>query len=547
MHTSLLPTPAVMLRSDDEADGCADDFFRAGHRPMCECVAPARHCWRAACVPSPVCWANSSIVCSFFYHFHHPQGASSGVFYETSREKHADSCLEAYVPASGCNPWPVHACCPLFQCDCFACCCRPPQDRCAAWTYAAQHVLTSGAADAPRLWPLPGPGEPPSRGFLLWLTSLLNAGSSMLACRAPLECCVRLAVAPHVSLAAASPACGLPSAASADHHADFGGMWAYPRGGALPTPPLAEDAAGRPLPSNVPPGPAGSRVVMLIGGGPGLSSQAYSVGAGLLLAERTGQVVLLPAFPSAADAPFPAALDSLTRSYRRLCRWYGAANVLIVADSLGCSHALALLLRAAERGLPKPAALALLSPWLDCRVGAAARGGLSSEELNAARLGGFLRYGRQDYLPAETIDQVNAAHATAEQAAADPLANPALATAEALRGALPSTYVTYGGDEVLRSQAEALVARLEAAGRAGPNSVHVAEGMPHDYLYLGVLAVSAWGCCGGAEAGGGAFQPNKGLDALLAWLASIDGGAWVAPSSGGEARRAALGSLPAVN
>ena len=66
------------------------------------------------------------------------------------------------------------------------------------------------------------------------------------------------------------------------------------------------------------------------------------------------------------EHPFPAALDDAIAAYKQLLAASVApADLVIGGDSAGGNLAVALLLKAREEGLPQPAGLYLLSPWLD--------------------------------------------------------------------------------------------------------------------------------------------------------------------------------------
>jgi acetyl esterase/lipase len=68
----------------------------------------------------------------------------------------------------------------------------------------------------------------------------------------------------------------------------------------------------------------------------------------------------------APEHPYPAALEDAMNAYRRILASGVAPQSLVVAgDSAGGNLATALLLKAREEGLPQPAGLYLLSPWLD--------------------------------------------------------------------------------------------------------------------------------------------------------------------------------------
>ncbi|MDI6539632.1 alpha/beta hydrolase [Pantoea ananatis] len=65
------------------------------------------------------------------------------------------------------------------------------------------------------------------------------------------------------------------------------------------------------------------------------------------------------------EYPYPAALDDCMEVYRYILEKHTAKNVVICGRSAGGNLASAMLIRAHEEGLQKPAALILLSPQVD--------------------------------------------------------------------------------------------------------------------------------------------------------------------------------------
>jgi monoterpene epsilon-lactone hydrolase len=115
-------------------------------------------------------------------------------------------------------------------------------------------------------------------------------------------------------------------------------------------------------------GPATGRATMIYlhGGGHVVgSSRAYRAFAAHV-AMHSGMDVLLPEYPLAPECPYPAALDSLVALYRALPA-YGVdpMTVVLAGDDAGAGLALALALEIRDLGLPMPAAIGMISPWLD--------------------------------------------------------------------------------------------------------------------------------------------------------------------------------------
>ena len=83
------------------------------------------------------------------------------------------------------------------------------------------------------------------------------------------------------------------------------------------------------------------------------------------LAARTGYEVMFPLYKRSPDHTFTETYDFLERFYRRLLEDTPPENVVFMGDSAGGGLALAFCEYLHEIGLPQPARLILLSPWLD--------------------------------------------------------------------------------------------------------------------------------------------------------------------------------------
>jgi len=199
-------------------------------------------------------------------------------------------------------------------------------------------------------------------------------------------------------------------------------------------------------------------VLYLHGGAYTAGSLAYARRFGGMLALDTGRACLCLGYRLAPEHPFPAALDDAVEAYRRILSRYAPEEVALVGESAGGGLCFGLALKLKELGLPQPARIAALSPWLDL-----------SQSLEACRL-----MGRDPLLSCEGLRQA-ADYYLAGHDPRDPLVSPLFGD---LSG-LPPALLIAGGDEILLSEAEELHARLLSAGVDA--KLHTEPGMWHVY------------------------------------------------------------------
>ncbi|MGH2867000.1 MAG: alpha/beta hydrolase [Solirubrobacteraceae bacterium] len=192
----------------------------------------------------------------------------------------------------------------------------------------------------------------------------------------------------------------------------------------------------------------------------------------------------------APEHPCPAALNDARAVWRALIdeRGLDPARIVIAGDSAGGGLTLALALGLRDAGEPLPAALGLISPWLDLTLDADRRRSPAPREVTLTR--GLLSAFAAAYLAGSPAD--------------DPSVSP-------LHGdltGLPPLVVHTSGEELIRADGERLVGRARAAGLTVTH-----EELPdlwHDsHLSAALLA----------EPGGGA--PLRMAGALRAHVAGI--------------------------
>ena len=107
-------------------------------------------------------------------------------------------------------------------------------------------------------------------------------------------------------------------------------------------------------------------LLYLHGGGYTVGSRTTHRAVASHLAHAVGAVGHLLDYRLAPEAPYPAAVEDALAAYQALLE-HGIApgRVVVAGDSAGGGLALALALRAREHDVALPAALGLISPWID--------------------------------------------------------------------------------------------------------------------------------------------------------------------------------------
>ena len=194
------------------------------------------------------------------------------------------------------------------------------------------------------------------------------------------------------------------------------------------------DAGGVPAQWLAPPDlePHGAPVVLYLHGGGYIFCSPVTHRLMMLRLARAARARVLGLhYRLAPEHPFPAAVDDAEAAYRWLLeRGTEPGDIVLAGDSAGGGLALALMLRARERGLPRPAGAALISPWVDMTAADAS----------------LTEYAPVDYLgPVTSIGRMRG-HYLGDADPTEPLVSPALADLAGLSPLL----VQGGGVEILR-------------------------------------------------------------------------------------------------
>ncbi|MBD8507132.1 alpha/beta hydrolase [Hoyosella sp. G463] len=181
-------------------------------------------------------------------------------------------------------------------------------------------------------------------------------------------------------------------------------------------------------------------VLYLHGGGYTLGSPSTHRPIAAYLARSARATVTTLDYRLAPEHPYPAALEDAVAAYGALLAdGVPPGRIVLAGDSAGGGLVLATALRLRSSSAPMPAALVLISPWVD----------LSLSDLNDTRdpmlTAPWLRECARRYIADGTLaDELDPLHAD-------------------LAG-LPPTLIHVGSDEILLNDAQRLAARAKGAG-----------------------------------------------------------------------------------
>ncbi|WP_076862852.1 alpha/beta hydrolase [Bradyrhizobium mercantei] len=192
--------------------------------------------------------------------------------------------------------------------------------------------------------------------------------------------------------------------------------------------------------------PRDKAILYFHGGGFRIGSIASHRDLAARIADASGCRVLSINYRLAPEHRFPAALDEALIGYQYL-REQGLrpAEIAFAGDSAGGNLVLAAMLAARDRGLPLPAAGALMSPWTDlAATGASYESRAEADPIHQRAM--ILALAR-NYLGKDGD-------------VSDPLASPLYADL----ARLPALLVQVGDRETVRDDSTELAARAKAAG-----------------------------------------------------------------------------------
>jgi acetyl esterase/lipase len=195
------------------------------------------------------------------------------------------------------------------------------------------------------------------------------------------------------------------------------------------------------------------------GGAFAVGSSWHNRGMLSVLAEAADARVLSVDYRLAPEHPFPAGFEDTLAAYVWLLdQGADPARLVLAGDSCGANLVLAAALAARDAGHPLPAALALISPWVDLT-----QSGFSYE--TNAHLDSFVPKDGMDFLADNYL---------AGASATDPVASPLFADF----GGLPPVLIQVGVGECLLADSLSLNETLARHGvatvlEAWPHHVHV--------------------------------------------------------------------------
>lgn len=217
--------------------------------------------------------------------------------------------------------------------------------------------------------------------------------------------------------------------------------------------------------------PSTGLLICLHGGGYVTGSRASHGKLFGHIAAAANVAAMIVDYRRAPEAPYPSALEDALACYRwAIGSGIDPSRIAFVGDSAGGGLCVATALACLRDGIPVPAALFLMSPWLDL----AARG--ASYDTNA---------GNDLIVSRPIIQSLVPAVLGQDGRIDDPIANPILADP----AGLPPVMIQVGGFEAFLDDSRAFASNARKAGV--PVVLEVAPEMQHVFHFLGGTAPEA--------------------------------------------------------
>lgn len=164
------------------------------------------------------------------------------------------------------------------------------------------------------------------------------------------------------------------------------------------------------------------------------------------LAHECNSTLFLPEYRLAPEYPFPAGLDDLYALYTGIMHQsdFKPHNIIFAGDGAGCSLVTALIHRLKMENIPLPAALVLISPWVDLTC--------SNPKLKTL--------GKNDAFVLKEALEAAASRYTLQENFTKPLVSPLYGSFTKF----PPVFIQCGSKEILAADAESLAAKIEADG-----------------------------------------------------------------------------------
>lgn len=180
------------------------------------------------------------------------------------------------------------------------------------------------------------------------------------------------------------------------------------------------------------------------------------------ISKASGCPALVIDYRLVPENPFPAGLQDAVAAYEWMLKTTAASNIAAVGDSCGGNLVVSLGLKAREKGIPLPAAIVAISPWLDMeQSGTSIKENVESDLLATP----------------ETFAHISKLY-LGETSPQNPFANPLYGDYHGF----PPIFLTSGGAEILADNATRLAKKAQEAGV--PVTLEVVPRMQHVFPFM---------------------------------------------------------------